>query len=550
MPGKSLAFMVDGIAYNILSETTCEVTSHNTIISNLEYKGNIVIPENVTYNGRSYIVTEIDTKAFSNCLKLTSVEIPNTVTKIGGGAFMGCNNMENVALGNSVEEILGMAFISCWNLKSITIPNTVTYIGERAFFDCAGLTRITIPDAVTTIGQYAFARCHDLASVTIGISVTKIDNYTFQDCEALTSIVIPNTAQMIGYYAFDGCSSLKNVTIGNSVMNICGYAFQNCSSLESVIIPNSVITIENYAFSGCLKLTNATIGNSVIDIGKGAFCYCGLLSIIIPNSIHMIRERTFQGCDNLENVIMGNTVTSIGQGAFEDCLDLTKITIPSTVTKIGMDAFSMSVVGPCALKTLVIEDGYKDLWNDYRTFNKCPIENLYLGRNLTYDVDASLETRPFTTLTTLIEITIGNSVKDVTSINWTKNEGLKNIRLLTSIPPTSNTFTEEQYENVKVTIPAGSLSAYQADEVWKNFWNIQEDEATGINNVEACDGECIKVENGNIVVDNAKGRVSVYDAAGTLVKNVKADGNRIDIAVPSRGVYIVRAGGKSVKVAM
>ena len=34
------------------------------------------------------------------------------------------------------------------------------------------------------------------------------------------------------------------------------------------------------------------------------------------------------------------------------------------------------------------------------------------------------------------------------------------------------------------------------------------------------------------------------------MKSVEADGDRVEIAVPSRGVYIVRAGGKAVKVAM
>ena len=62
--------------------------------------------------------------------------------------------------------------------------------------------------------------------------------------------------------------------------------------------------------------------------------------------------------------------------------------------------------------------------------------------------------------------------------------------------------------------------------------------------------QVIKTENGNIVVDNAKGRVSVYDVAGTLVESVKADGNRVEITVPGSGVYIVRVGDKAVKVAM
>ena len=180
---------------------------------------------------------------------------------------------------------------------------------------------------------------------------------------------------------------------------------------------------------------------------------------------------------------------------------------------------------------------------DEDAFNYCLIEELYLGRNLTVnqldDVDM------------LTDVTIGSLVTDVTAVLWSSNRDLVSIKSLATTPPATREFADTQYKNVKVTVPASSLDKYKEDAIWKNFFNIQEDTSTGISNVVARDGQGgIKVENGNIVVDNAKGRVSVYDAAGTLMKSVKADGNRVEIAVPGRGVYVVRAGGKSVKVAM
>ena len=44
------------------------------------YKGNVVIPEEVTYMNRTRTVTSIGDKAFSECSGLTSVTIPNSVT--------------------------------------------------------------------------------------------------------------------------------------------------------------------------------------------------------------------------------------------------------------------------------------------------------------------------------------------------------------------------------------------------------------------------------------------------------------------------------------
>ena len=63
-------FIVDGICYNITSETdlTCEVTFNsdekpeNVYVK--FYKGIVNVPEKVCYNGKEYTVTAIGEKAF------------------------------------------------------------------------------------------------------------------------------------------------------------------------------------------------------------------------------------------------------------------------------------------------------------------------------------------------------------------------------------------------------------------------------------------------------------------------------------------------------
>ncbi len=129
---------VNGIYYNFDQETkTAAVTYRYYINGNRDaYSGDVVIPSEVTYNGKSFSVTSIDSLAFYSCNRLTSVSMPNSVTSIGSSAFSKCSA-----------------------LTSVTIPNGVTSIGEYTFEGCSALTSVTIPNGVTSIGEYTFENC-------------------------------------------------------------------------------------------------------------------------------------------------------------------------------------------------------------------------------------------------------------------------------------------------------------------------------------------------------------------------------------------------------
>lgn len=124
-------FTVDGIAYKILSDTTCEVTR------SFNYAGSVTIPEQVTYDGITRMVTTIGWSAFSACTNLTSVNIPNSVTSIGRSAFSECTNLIKVDIGNSVTSIGDYAF-ECTNLTSVnsvkTCSNVVPSFSRKSLF--------------------------------------------------------------------------------------------------------------------------------------------------------------------------------------------------------------------------------------------------------------------------------------------------------------------------------------------------------------------------------------------------------------------------------
>ena len=67
--------------------------------------------------------------------------------------------------------------------------------------------------------------------------------------------------------------------------------------------------------------------------------------IVLPSTVNgysvtSIGEYAFQNCTNLTSITIPEGVTSIGSSAFYYCTGLTSVTIPEGVTSIGGRAFS------------------------------------------------------------------------------------------------------------------------------------------------------------------------------------------------------------------
>ena len=194
-------------------------------------------------------VTSIGEYAFTDCISLTSITIPDSVTSIGKKAFSSCSRLTSVTIGNSVTSIGNLAFYDSVSLTSVTIPDSVTSIGNRAFEYC-GLTSVIIGDNVTSIGSNVFAYCSSLISVTIPDSILR--------------------AGFVGVFS-SSQNNLKSVTISGSVTNIPKYAFNGCSSLTSVRIPDSVTSIGKSAFSSCRSLTSVTFEGDAPSLEANVF---------------------------------------------------------------------------------------------------------------------------------------------------------------------------------------------------------------------------------------------------------------------------------------
>lgn len=218
------------LTYIKISKTTVEVTS----ASSGYYSGDIVIPETVEIDGVTYTVTSIGQKAFSKCVDMTSIFIPNTVKKIGISAFYSCNS-----------------------LTKINIPSSVTKIAAGAFDSCSKLKSVVLPYGLKELETSLFQHCHALESVTIPESVNKVEAWVFYDCKSLRSIAIPDAVTFMDGATFCDCTSLEEVRLSSQLSTLEPRSFENCSSLRKIISPAVVPPVVKS--EDCFNYFSATV---------------------------------------------------------------------------------------------------------------------------------------------------------------------------------------------------------------------------------------------------------------------------------------------------
>lgn len=255
-------FIVNEIRYNIKSPTEVWVAKYEDYTGR-KYEGDIVIPDEVVYQGATYKVTGIDQWAFGECPDLTSVIVGNNVKILEESAFDRSKKLSKVVLGNSVEKIGYQCFYRCELITSIQLPETLTEIGESAF-TYTGLTSLVIPDKVTTVGASAFSSCEKLAWVKIGSGLTSIYDGMFYYSKALKSIALPDNVKTICRSSFSR-GGIETIYLGKGVSEIERTAFGGCSDLKTVYSASTTPgTIRENAF---IQVNLASV-NLVVPTGS------------------------------------------------------------------------------------------------------------------------------------------------------------------------------------------------------------------------------------------------------------------------------------------
>lgn len=235
----SYSFVSEGIYYNILSDkASVEVTYRNTNYDT--YIGEIIIPSEVSYNGNTYTVTGIGSRAFYKCSTVTSITIPPTISKIGLYAFEDANHIRKVNISNLTSWCMmdvsgyyscplvygGTLYLNNSPVSSLeSLDSSCTTIAKYAFFGNTYLTKVVLPESIISVQEAAFRGCSNMSYLEVGPNVTSMGEGAFISCSSLQTIKFCNSDQklMLGRYEngkiykyFKDCP-LSTVYIGRDI---------------------------------------------------------------------------------------------------------------------------------------------------------------------------------------------------------------------------------------------------------------------------------------------------------------------------------------------
>ena len=291
---------VGKLFFRCYDETMTAELVENMFCENPE---DIVVPETVEADGKTYTVTAIGNKAFP--LAINSIQLPSTIRRIGNKALQ-CSKLTEIVLPDDIEEIGDYAFFHADSLKKVVFPKIKKQlkIGSYAFCFCP-LEELNLPEGLAEIGVSAFEFAH------------------------ITTLTIPSTLKAIPDYCFVECNDLKTVTIPEGVEYIGAFAFGN-TALENFVIPSTVKEMGIYPFCTS-QITSVTIPATFTRWPNGFFCGTKIESIEIPDGVTEIGKYCFEHCDKLKYVKIPSTVKVVGESIVKDCSSLVTLSIPSSL---------------------------------------------------------------------------------------------------------------------------------------------------------------------------------------------------------------------------
>ena len=199
------------------------------------------------YGSKIYAYT-MPSHLFARRLDVETLTVEDGVTAISSFSFEGCTNLKEVtaSTASNLLDVQQSAFSGCIQLKKVALPDGVQQIGTNAFLNCNVLQSINMPKELLEVGDAAFRYCKRLTSLTFGEKVQRIGKNALGKTNSLQSLTLPfigETAtqnQYLGYiFGLDYQTGMESDGIAFNLTvllpcDVIDYAFYNLNNLKSV----------------------------------------------------------------------------------------------------------------------------------------------------------------------------------------------------------------------------------------------------------------------------------------------------------------------------
>lgn len=285
-------------------------------------------------------ITYLESYAFTECVNLESIELPDSLTGVGEVSFDNCKSLKGITIPKNVEYWFDMTFRGCSSLEYINAdPENEKYRSV----DGVLFNRPTSNYDVSILYRYPGVKADTYYEVPDGVN--EIGKYAFSFNSNLENIDLPETlrAEGIGDHAFDYCTALKKIAIPEGITQFHEDVFSHCESLTDITLPESLSYLGDGTFAGCSSLEHIELPSDLKKLSSnreigGAFSSSGIKDITIPKHITDIPADTFYECSKLETVILPDNLLVIGDAAFYSTA-VKKITFPQFLQEIGNRVF-------------------------------------------------------------------------------------------------------------------------------------------------------------------------------------------------------------------
>lgn len=224
-----------------------------------------------------------------------------------------------------------------WTTADFTYDGTtITGLSESGIEKRKTNKNLELPDK-NTEGQY----------ITEIAGTTNTNGLFATSTEGFEYVSFPSHLEKIGERAFMDNGLTGMDSLPNTLKEIGMIAFQN-NKLTSVILPDNVTKVGSGAFASNPSIKTIILSKGMTEIADATFgCSTGtmymtdLTEVTIPNTITKIGQRAFAG-NNIHKIVIPDSVKEIGAYAFSTknyLKDICTVELPEGLVKIGDNAF-------------------------------------------------------------------------------------------------------------------------------------------------------------------------------------------------------------------